>query len=134
VIDQRKTSGQSIVEFAIIIPVLLLLVMGAIDFGRAFSMKIALTNAAREGAYYLSYHPTDKDDCSLGCYHGTFLAASNEAYSAGVTIAPANMNVSGCCTSGSMVTVTVSQQITLSIYQFFAGPLNLSSSVRMRSQ
>jgi Flp pilus assembly protein TadG len=38
------------VEFAIVLPVLLLLVFGIIDFGRALNAQIALTQAAREGA------------------------------------------------------------------------------------
>jgi Flp pilus assembly protein TadG len=38
------------VEFAILLPVLLLLVFGIIDFGRALNAQIALTQAAREGA------------------------------------------------------------------------------------
>lgn len=37
-------------EFAIILPVLLLLVAGIVDFGRAFFTEIQLANAAREGA------------------------------------------------------------------------------------
>jgi len=51
--------GQSLVEFALVLPLLLLLVIGAIEFGRLFFIKIALTNAAREGAYYLSLYPDD---------------------------------------------------------------------------
>ena len=51
----RKLSvGQSLVEFALIIPILLLLVMGALELGRLFYIKVTLHNAAREGAYYLS--------------------------------------------------------------------------------
>jgi len=49
----RSTSrdrGAVAVEFAILLPVLLLLVFGIIDFGRALNAQIALTQAAREGA------------------------------------------------------------------------------------
>lgn len=42
--------GQSMVEFALVLPILVLLVMGIIQFGIIFSAQIALTNAAREGA------------------------------------------------------------------------------------
>ena len=38
------------VEFAILLPVLLLVIAGIVDFGRAFFTEVALTNAAREGA------------------------------------------------------------------------------------
>lgn len=42
--------GASAVEFAIILPLLLLVVAGVVDFGRALYTKVILTNAAREGA------------------------------------------------------------------------------------
>lgn len=37
-------------EFALIMPVLLLVIAGIVDFGRAFFTQVELTNAAREGA------------------------------------------------------------------------------------
>ena len=42
--------GAAAVEFALILPVLLLLVLGLIEFGRVYNVQISLTNAAREGA------------------------------------------------------------------------------------
>ena len=43
-------TGAAAVEFAILLPVLMLVVGGVVDFGRAFFTKIELANAAREGA------------------------------------------------------------------------------------
>jgi Flp pilus assembly protein TadG len=43
-------SGQALVEMALILPVVLLLVLGMIEFGRAFNAHQAVTDAAREGA------------------------------------------------------------------------------------
>lgn len=42
--------GAAAVEFALLLPLLLLLVFGIIDFGRALNTQITLTQAAREGA------------------------------------------------------------------------------------
>jgi len=42
-------SGQALVEFAIVAPILLLLVLGIVDFGRAFFTYHVLVDAAREG-------------------------------------------------------------------------------------
>ena len=42
--------GASAVEFAIILPILIMLVFGIIQFGVAYNSYIALTHAAREGA------------------------------------------------------------------------------------
>jgi Flp pilus assembly protein TadG len=46
----RSEDGQAIVEFAIILPLLVLLVMGTIQFGVAFRNYLAITDAARVGA------------------------------------------------------------------------------------
>lgn len=46
---RRKDAGQALVEMAIALPVLLLLVCGIIEFGRAMYIKNTLTSAARAG-------------------------------------------------------------------------------------
>jgi Flp pilus assembly protein TadG len=45
----RRDDGQAYVEFALILPILLLLVMGIIQFGNAFRTYITLTDATRVG-------------------------------------------------------------------------------------
>ena len=45
---ERK--GQSLVEFALVLPILLLVVVGILEFGIAFRTFQVVTNAAREGA------------------------------------------------------------------------------------
>jgi len=52
-------AGQSFVEFAILFPVLLLLLLIAIDFGRLFFTYVQVNNAAREGAAYAALAPKD---------------------------------------------------------------------------
>jgi Flp pilus assembly protein TadG len=42
--------GAVAVEFALVLPVLLLALVGIVEFGRVFNAQIVLTNAAREGA------------------------------------------------------------------------------------
>lgn len=56
----RRERGQSLVEFAVILPVLLLIVLGTVDLAIGFKTYIALTNAAREGARWISIHPSDQ--------------------------------------------------------------------------
>ena len=46
----KKENGASAVEFAIILPILVILVFGIFEFGIAYNNWIALTHAAREGA------------------------------------------------------------------------------------
>ena len=54
-----KRAGQSIVELALAMPVMLLLMLGTIDIGRAFFDYVQLRNAVREGAGYGARMPTD---------------------------------------------------------------------------
>lgn len=49
---RRRHEGQSIVELALLTPVLLFILLIAVDFGRAYSASIEVTNAAREGAAF----------------------------------------------------------------------------------
>jgi Flp pilus assembly protein TadG len=49
-------SGQALVEFAIVAPILLLLIMGIVDFGRAFYTYYVLVDAAREGGRVAAVH------------------------------------------------------------------------------
>lgn len=48
--NAARDRGAAAVEFALLLPVLLLIVFGIIDFGRALNAQITLTQAAREGA------------------------------------------------------------------------------------
>jgi Flp pilus assembly protein TadG len=54
----REERAASMVEFAIVVPLLLLLVFGIIDFGRVFFDLNNLTNVAREGARNGAVLPT----------------------------------------------------------------------------
>ena len=46
----RDDRGATAVEFALLLPLLLLIVMGIVDFGRMLNAQQTLTQAAREGA------------------------------------------------------------------------------------
>ena len=46
----RTENGQSLVEFALVLPLLLILLLGILDFGRAVAAYNAVSNGARSGA------------------------------------------------------------------------------------
>lgn len=56
---KRNEKGQALVEFALVLPLLLALVCGIIDFGWIYYNQISLNNAAREGARYAVVHYAD---------------------------------------------------------------------------
>lgn len=45
----RGTDGQAIVELALVLPVVLMILFGITEFGRALHAYLAIQNAAREG-------------------------------------------------------------------------------------
>jgi hypothetical protein len=55
----RAEDGQNIVEFALLLPVLLYILMGIIQFGFIFAAYLTLNNAAREGARWGSIYIYD---------------------------------------------------------------------------
>jgi Flp pilus assembly protein TadG len=121
------------VEFALILPVLMVLFATTLDLGRLALAELSIENAAREGAFQAAKTPTDFNN-SLPCPAD---AATNkivcrvqlEAKSSGVTIAPADVSVScsvaGCPSGmGNVVTVDVDghfQLLTPILAPFFGG-------------
>src|SRR5215213_2578227 len=57
--------GAVLVEFALILPILVTIVLAAIDFGRFAHSHIAVTNSARVGAGYACMHPFTSGTQSL---------------------------------------------------------------------
>lgn len=53
---RSQERGQSLLEFAMVLPVLLLLALGTIEFGRAYYHYNTLSKAVRQGARYMSMH------------------------------------------------------------------------------
>lgn len=76
----RRQDGNSIIETALVLPVLLLLLAGAVDIGRAFRAAMIVNAAARTGAAYGIHYPTDTA--------GMVLAARTDT-STLVTVTPA---------------------------------------------
>lgn len=65
--------GASAVELAIVLPVLLLVLGGIIDFGRAFTTQMAVTQAAREGARMVALNYSAGDvNSRVNAAAGTF--------------------------------------------------------------
>ena len=54
----KANNGSAVVEFAIVLPILLLIVFGIINFGVLMYNQSVITNAAREGARWASIHST----------------------------------------------------------------------------
>lgn len=57
----RRQEGISLAEFALILPIFLLIVLGMADMGKGFNTYIGMLNATREGTFWLARNPDDLD-------------------------------------------------------------------------
>ena len=117
--SRRLCAGQGLVEFALTLPLLLLIVIGTLDLGRIFFAYMTITNASREGAFYAtSYPPTDATNISN-------IQARARAEADGVIIVPGQMTPTPSCPSGcaagNAVRVTVSYPFELISTQILGG-------------
>jgi Flp pilus assembly protein TadG len=127
---RHRSRGQSLVEFAIILPIMLLFLAAVLDLGRVFYATITLNNAAREGAFQAAQTP-DSFDAGQPCNTATNLVVCRvqlEARGSGVTIAATDVDLTcspNCnAVAGNTVTVGVTGQFTLVtplLSMFFGG-------------
>jgi Flp pilus assembly protein TadG len=130
----EHNKGQSLVEFALVIPLLVLVIAGLFDLGRAFYSLITITNAAREGARYgtLNVNWDEVTKSYMADTQGICDATWREAQSSGINLnyneilISCNTDVS-CSSSGTTaitcprtqpITVTVSYNYDDIIFQF----------------
>lgn len=92
----RNDVGAAAVEMALLLPLLLLLVFGLIDFGFAYSANIAITNAAHEGSRALS----------LGEDEADVIQRVKDAANAQDT----NVDITTTCDAGGNATVVASRE------------------------
>ncbi|MEO8594342.1 MAG: TadE/TadG family type IV pilus assembly protein [Candidatus Solibacter sp.] len=59
---RRRRGGSALVEFALVTPLLLLMLAGVLDYSRALTKAMAVANAARVGAQYGSASSTQSND------------------------------------------------------------------------
>lgn len=126
--NQRMLKGQSMIEMALMLPFLLVMIVSAVELGRLFFTKIVVTNAAREGAYYLSTHISDYD-IGTGNAPNTVLAAEAEAMNSGISDIEVEITPINCCLKGAYsVKVTVETTVDdLLILGFLNNVFTISS-------
>lgn len=134
-----RDRGQSLVEMAVVLPILLLLIIGMVEFARAWMFQQVITNIAREGAR-LAVIPTS-DQAMVQTRIDQLLTAAS------INPASTTVNLTICsgpfCTGQSdIVQIQVPYSFTLigPIANFVCGgcgalsSINLSSSADMRNE
>ena len=116
--SKRDDRGAAMVEFAIVLPVLLLILMGIIEFGRAYNAQVSIQAAAREGARELALRHTSTD-----VVDATERGAPSVDID-GIAQAP-------CPASGDgKAEVTITESFSFLVLPF--GPLDLTATGAMR--
>lgn len=112
----RREEGAELIEMAVITPLLLLLIMGIVDFGFMFQQYLVLTNAAAEGARVGSLPGYSADD----------VAARVEAYATnGGVVGAVNTSTEAVALAGSSGGSWPGTQVTVThVYTFdYLGPI-----------
>ncbi len=131
----RDERGQAVTEFAVILPVLLLVLFAIFQFGIIFNNYIQVTAAAREGARKGAVNRTT-GNCAAVVALATS-SAKSAAPGLNWTSAGAGVSATDTCTSnalaqGSDFTITASYPWTVSLLGQVVASGSLSSSTTMR--
>jgi len=103
----RKAPGQALIEFALVLPLLVLLIFGLFDLGWAIYANNTIANAAREGARLAIVSPTINNDANVK-QRVIAAAAGLNLGNSQISIAPAFSSR----TINSPITVTVTYTYT----------------------
>lgn len=123
--DER---GQAITEFALVIPVLLLILMGVVEIGRIFHAYLVVEEAARDAARYVSVGVADSKVAT---------AIANDTTTLGTvtyTITPSDPAER---LSGQPITVHISYPVNLItpvLDKIFPNPTVVQSTITMRKE
>ncbi len=140
----RGEQGQALLEFALILPVFLMLIMGLIDFGRIYWADLVSEEVGRDAARYISLGESysqvelavENDAAPLG---NVGWQSTNTTVSWTTSPAPSpNPPVSSSTwASGQAVTVQVTTKVGVFDPLFAAilgNPVTLTNSVTMRTE
>jgi Flp pilus assembly protein TadG len=119
--DQR---GQSLVEMAVLMVVVLLIMAGVLDFGRMYFIYLALQNAAGEGAAYGAINPEWTDNSDNADPNNITYRVQNESSGGLVDWSTTNVVVDVPNTHGGepiTVTVTYEFEVITPVMQVITG-------------
>jgi Flp pilus assembly protein TadG len=127
---RRSQRGQSLAEFALVVPVFLILLFGVVDFSLGLKAWLTVTNASREGARVLVLGQS----CTQVTNQAKNVAQSLHP-TVSVTITPASCQGS----AGDAMTVTVSYTYSSitplgNFVHLLTGPITMTSSSTMRHE
>jgi Flp pilus assembly protein TadG len=144
----RNERGAALVEFALALPLLLVVFAGIVDFGFAFQRYEVVTNAAREGARLASlpgYDDQTSVDNRVRAYvmEGLNITSGNlgaNMPAGSVTLTDADMTINGATFPTAVVTVSYQHNFLLLgpilglINKSWNGTITLTATSQMRKE
>jgi Flp pilus assembly protein TadG len=120
----RDERGQAFVEFVFVMPFLVFLVLGIVQFGRGFHDYISITDAARVGAREAAVHRTTA--CS---------SATTKINSLGVIPAGSSIACTAGTNVGDPIEVTITSSFSVGLPGYFGVPaLNQSFTIQGKAK
>jgi Flp pilus assembly protein TadG len=129
----NKTRGQTLIEFALVIPIVIFMITVFIDLGRAVFYYASLDNAAREGTRYAIVNPI------YTTAQQNLVIARARAFTSGMDPAAINVTVTRAIPIGLVdyfVTVVVSytfQPVTPGLKEILGASSGITLSARSRA-
>ncbi len=121
---RNNEKGQSLIEFALVLPLLIIIVVGIAEFGWLFNGKITLTSAAREGARVVAILKNETIATT---------AVNETADLSGLTITDVDFNyISGGPYNVNKVQVIVEGSMNPLVGLFISGPVTMDAEAYMR--
>lgn len=137
----NNNKGAAVVEFAVILPLLILIVFGIIEFGFLIYNKAMITNASREGARIGIVYRVDRTGLNtiisdtVDSYLSDFLVTFGGSGNHTTTTNPTNAST---ITTGGYLEVTVTYPYEFLVIPAFitdlAGGVNLVGTTTMRAE
>ena len=123
----RDERGASAVEFAFIVPLLIMLVIGIAEFGHAFQVSGTLSAAAREGVRVMALQ--NDPAAARAAVRGAAPSLNPAVTDGQIVITPATCPTTGTTNTTVRLTVTYSMPF---LTDFFGSGVNLSGTGVMR--
>ena len=128
---RRTGRGQALVEFALVIPIFLLLIFGLVDLGRAVFANNSLAEAARDGARYGAVQARSYSTASRALVEDYVLDRLDAVPNATATVTCVPDNASLGCSGGGddylIVTAEVELEMITPIIGQIVGTLDLEA-------
>ena len=119
---RKNESGVAAVEFALVVPILMAIVIGIVEFGLAFNYRTQLNNAAMAGARHYAIHQNKAQavtavTSAVTLPPGTPFGQSNIVVrNAGGTVVPSCPTVEGIVKNTVTVTVTAQRPTVTNMF------------------